>query len=452
MRRPTQRPEALPGHMPATSIRLPTLPGLAKWTLIATLLPVYFTIFGLLLSPARILLLILVPILAVQLMQGKFGGFLWIDRLVFLHVMWLIMSVFVNNPEVAVTYTGSNAIVILGGYLTARASIRSREDFAALCLFLMKVVLLSLPFAILETRDSIMIIPRLIDKIPGISSSIDVDYLPRLGLNRVQFLFAHPIHYGLFCSCTVALCFIGLRDYLSLKARILITTALILCTFLSVSSGPILSMVTQIFLISWAILAKGLARKWRILTGLLAMLYAIAEIMSNRIAIYAIVSILSFSPNTANVRRVLFEYGSAQIARTPILGVGFNSWPLPKYMTGSLDNHWLLLALIYGLPSLIFLFWAIFLTFYHLSISSAKDSTFQNMRLGWVFTMISLLLTLSTVAIWGEMQSIFYFLFGSGVWMSLARAQTADAQSEASLINTAHGALTYSRFPVRARS
>lgn len=433
--------------MTRPKVSYPKLPFGAKFVLIATLLPVYFNIAGLFLSPARLLFLVLVPYLVVQLLRGVYGKILLIDILVLLHVFWLIISVFINNPEVAVTYTGSNAIVILGGYLTARAYIRNLNDFVAFGRFLTFFCVVSLPFALYETVTSTMVIPRLIDALPKITSSIDTNYTTRLGLHRVQFIFAHPIHYGLFCSMAFSLCFIGMKSRYGAFTRFFLSACIALSTFLSVSSGPFLSLIVQGLLIAWSWIMQSVKKHWYVLVGLLGAIYVIAEILSTRPAIYAIVSKLSFSSHTANVRRILFDYGSAQIARTPILGVGFNPWPLPDYMTGSLDNHWLLLALVYGLPALLFLTAAIGVMFYRMGQNPLTGQLFLDTRRAWVFTMISLILTLSTVAIWGEMQSFFYFFIGAGVCLTTLRNDDETEPKTPLVTPPIRKSAPYSRFP-----
>lgn len=392
-------------------------------TLTSIVFPMNFMLGSLLLSPARILYLLVVPILIVQFFSGKYGRVTAVDVLVFCHIFWLVLTVFVNHQlSTAITYTGSNVSLILGGYLVGR-TIQSTAQMRGAALFLVGLVIFSLPFAIVETRTSTMVLARLVDHIPGFYGNKDVNYDPRFGFNRVQFLFAHPIHYGLFCSCAFSLCFIGLRKYFSVVSRTLLSMGIALATFLSVSSGPFLALAMQICLIGWGWLFRSLNYRWRLLSGLGFAIYLVLEVLSNRPAIYAIVSKLAFSASTANDRRLLLEYGIAQIQRAPILGIGFRPFPLPFYMTGSIDNHWLLVCIVFGLPTFVFLIAALFLAFYRLGRIKQTDANFNDLRLAWNITMISLMLTLATVAIWTEMLSLFYFVIGSGIWMTTYRPE-----------------------------
>ena len=59
-----------------------------------------------------------------------------------------------------------------------------------------------------------------------------------------------------------------------------------------------------------------------------------------------------FNPQTADGRLIILEYGSAEIARHPVFGIGLNEWVRPWYKKQSVDNFWLSHAMRFGLPSL----------------------------------------------------------------------------------------------------
>lgn len=426
------------------------LPLLTLITLISLVIPVSFTVGGLLLKPSRVVFLVATPVLLVRLFQGRYGKVTAIDWLVLLHVCWISLAIFVNNFNVAITFTGSTVVMILGGYLVTRATVRSPDHLAGVALFLALTVLFSLPFALYETRTGRFVIPPLLEMIPGLEGPGKVNYRPRMGLYRVQFIFNHPIHYGLFCSVAFSLCYIGLRQYLSQWSRLVMSAVILVCTFLSVSSGPFLSLMVQFFLILWAITMRWMRKPWKVLIIIVVTLYVIAELASTRPAVYAVVSMLAFSPETANVRKVLLEYGIAQVMRDPILGNGHNSWPLPAYMSGSVDNQWLLLALSYGLPTLISLVLALAILFRRVTSNPSMSPQFRDLRTAWMFTMVSLILTLATVAIWSEIQSFFYFIIGCGVWMTTWRDPEAGGAAAAAPAQA--GGLRFTRFDAGRRT
>ncbi len=393
-------------------------PWIAIFALITLMLPISVDAGSLHLTPSRTYFLVTSPFLLFGLVTGKYGRFNGVDGLVLGYMAWRTMIPFIHNPDVALQYAGSNTVIFLGGYLCARCSIRSANDFRIAAKLLGAFVIFSVPFAISEAMTSRMIIPRFLEMIPFITSVSDVNYRPRMGLNRVQFVFAHPILYGLFCSLGVATYFTAMKGFILGIRRWIFSGLMVLAVFLSVSSGPFLATLVQLGLLVWAFLLRNVETRWKILGGIAVVIYIILELASTRPAIYAITSILSFDPATANVRKILLDYGLAQVARTPILGIGFNKWDLPVYMSGSLDNFWLANALVFGVPA----FLLYFASFLWALISVGKrdfprGSPLANIRLGWGVVQVSVMLTLATVYIWSELASLVMFVLGSGIFL-----------------------------------
>ncbi|MBC7143660.1 MAG: hypothetical protein H5U18_16120, partial [Rhodobacteraceae bacterium] len=121
-------------------------PVLATIALISLMLPVTFTMGTWTMSPSRALFLVLLPIQLFNLMRGQYGKITYIDWLVLGYMAWRTFVPFVHNPQVALQYAGSNSVIFLGGYLAARASIRSAEDFQWMAKVLAAFVIFSFPF------------------------------------------------------------------------------------------------------------------------------------------------------------------------------------------------------------------------------------------------------------------------------------------------------------------
>lgn len=409
------------------------LPFLAKLVLISLLFPAFFSVGTLLLSPSRLVFLVAVPILTINLLRGTYGRILATDYLLFGFAAWMTLSMLVNHsPRVAIEYTGSRTIVLLGGYLTARATIRTKAAFVAMIRFIAFAILFTLPFALYEVITSKPLIPQLIGKLPGIASVVNVNPDQRLGLHRAQVVFSHPIHYGIFCSLGFSLVYVGLADRMQWFRRAIISSLIGVSCFFSVSSGPVLAVAVQIGLIGWGTIFRRSKYCWAILWGSGLFFYVIAELASGRAAIYAIVSRISFSSSTAFARRVLFEFGVRQIERKPLLGVGYNPWPLPRWMTGSVDNFWLFVAVRFGVPALIMLAGAFLIAMIVAGRRDfSEDPTLYPLRRAWIFTLVSLVLVLATVAIWGELYSLILFTLGSGMWLLTVEPQQQAKRSVA---------------------
>ena len=442
-------PPGSPTIKPAASEQRTQLAPVFILTFLALIFPFFFEISSLYLSTSRVILLVYTPILLVKMLSGSYGGVRYPDIGVLLYVFWLALSILVNNTDVFVTCVGSNAIIILGGYLFGRAFIRNGQTFTAFILLYGAVLLFSLPFALVEARTSVMALSRLIDKLPLISSSIDVNYPPRRGLYRVQFTFTHPIHYGLFASMCFSLVLVGLKGVTSTVWRLGWGAAIAICAFLSVSSGPLIGVAIQVLLVGYAWKTQHLKARWTILLSTVATIYIILEILSDRPAFYAISERLAFEQNTAYVRKILLDYGLAQIGRTPFLGIGYNKWDLPNYMSGSLDNFWLLAALVYGIPAAVFLVSTVLYLMVKIGLNDIRDPRVVHLRLSWNFTMAGLLFSLSTVAVWSEMMSLLFLFIGAGVW--LAEPQKSYVEVDQRELVPHRPASVYTRFPQRSR-
>ena len=391
------------------------------------ILPVEFFLGSVALTPLRVLLLCMVIPLTANLFSGRYGKLLATDYLFFAHILWAIVAVAVNNPSRVVENTGSAAVEFLGGYLVARAYIRTPDQFETLIRILLFLTVISLPFAIAESLSGRAVIPHLIESIPGLSTVKQVDIPKRMGLSRVQNVFAHPIHYGLFCSATFSLVLVGLKDRMSFFMRLLSCLAICFGVFLSLSSGALLAIILQIGLISWAVAMNRFKRKWLMLVGLFVLAYITIDLLSNRTPSRVFMSYATFSPQTAYYRSIINDYGMRNVWANPIFGLGLRTWFRPAYMkTGSVDNYWLVMAMKYGIPGFSLVVSGYFIGLFKVGRHDLSFSTrASRLRLAWMITFCGLSFTLTTVHVWTSIYSFVFFFFGSGLWM--ANYTAADA-------------------------
>ena len=423
---------ASPGTIPMGTTARKALHPLAVITILSLVIPINWMLGSLFMTPSRALFLITVPYLFIRWAKGDFNGRLAVDWLMILYVFWITVTIIRLHPDKALTFVGTTTLIILGGYLTARATIRSIEDFQALIRFMAWIVMCMMPLALIESISHDMFIGNFIDSLPGVSSNKDVDYCCRMGLDRAQVVFAHPIHYGLFASLPFALYAFGLRNQVSLVNRLSVCLVLGVACFLSISSGPFLSMLFQAAIVAYAMTTQKIEAQWRFLLITLSVFYVIIEVNTSHFGLFTIATKLSFNSATANVRAILFDYGIDQIWRTPIMGNGYRPFPLPPFMTGSVDNFWLLLAVVHGMPA----FAACMGAFLYSMIRAGRGklirgSDLYNARVAWTALLTSLLLTLATVAIWSEIHSAVFLMLGAGQFLFYATEPTGTPAESA---------------------
>ncbi len=368
----------------------------------------------------RLVLIVMFVPLLIRLLSGKHGKFGIVDGLFIAHACWMAVALAVNNPSQAVENIGSTVVEFFGGYLVARTYVRTKEEFLATIKDIFTIIIALVPLAIYEAKTGTAFIPKLISSIPGLGSVDQVTIPKRMGLERVQANFAHPIHFGLFCSTAVSFALIGVRGSIRESRRIFTIAAIAICIFLSLSSGALLSGILQVGLATWAWLFRNIKQRWWILLGLFALAYLFVDLLSNRSPIKVLMSYATFSAHTAFYRSIIFEWGMMNVWDNPIFGLGLNQWIRPRYMvSGTMDNFWLVMAVRYGIPGFLLVaagyLWAL------VRVGRAKlsfDPILVRIRLAWMITFLGLSFTLCTVHIWTAAYSFVFFLLGSGLWMA----------------------------------
>lgn len=412
------RPGLVRQHFPAAAAgaRLP-LPVTVYLLCIA--LPVWFNIGPLSMSLLRLFLLVMIVPLTVRLLMGRYGPVLFTDAMFLLHVTWMAVALAVNNPAQAIQQTGSVGIEFIGGYVLARACIRSREQFVGLCRALGIFVICTLPFAMYEAWTGRQLIFEAIRAIPGLDSFARIRPDPRLGLQRVQVIFAHAIQYGLFCSVTFSLTFVALKGTIGTPRRYLFSGLVTFGCFLSLSSGALLAILLQFGLIIWNWALGSLRHRWLLLLALLGAGYIVIDLLSNRTPLAVFMSYATFSAQNAFYRAAIFEWGMVNVWSSPVFGLGLNDWIRPAWMElGSVDNFWLVMAMRYGIPGLLFLAVGYGAAIFRIMLRDfADDPALGQVRLAWVLTFLGLTFTLSTVHIWSNSYSFTFFMFGAGMWL-----------------------------------
>lgn len=401
--------------------------------LAAAMLPIGFSLGPLFLTDLRILLLIMVVPLTLRMLAGAYGSILPADIFFLLYVGWATIALAVNNPDRVIQNAGSTGIEFIGGYVLARAYIRNVQQFATLSRYLLYMVAGTLPLALFETLTGHPIIIELLQRVPGLTTSVSPALAdPRFGLTRVQAVFAHPIHYGLFCTIAFSLCYVGMKGLMSDARRTTLAIVSAFCALLSLSSGALLAVALQILLIGWAFALRNVRTRWLVLLGLFAFAYVAVDLVSNRSPYKVFLTYATFSSGTAYWRSLILEWGLYNIGQHPVFGIGLNDWVRAPFMySPSIDNFWLIVAMRYGVPAFIFIVSGYVWSLWRIGMRDFDaDPILWQFRRAWVFSFVGLSFTLVTVDVWGVMYSFVFFIFGSGMWFMTATPGEGIATAE----------------------
>lgn len=422
-------------------------------TIVALLVPITWDIGPLHMTPLRTVYLFTVPVLAIIWLRGGMGPRLVGDWLLFGYIGWMGISMATHSPAQLFTFTASTGMIILGGYLTARYTVRSTADFIAFARFLATIVIvLLLPLGLYEALGHKR--PLVTDMLWQIFSHNGFfrsygasEYCCRLGMARAQTLFIHPIHHGLACILPFALYFMSGVNHYSFSNRAVVAILIVLAVFTSVSSGAVMAIGLMSMLMVYAIALHKNPNQWRIFLWSALVVYIVLEIMSTKFVFVAISEKLAFSTWNVYIRGLIFNAGIEQIKQTPIFGFGHNTRlpGLPHYLSASVDNYWLLQAVAYGVPGFLLPFSAFLYAIARAGRNGfTKGSDLYYVRLAYGFTLAALVFTMVTVHVWAGVQSMIFMVLGMGQFLFFAHEEEARAPTEPT--PRAPGPV-YTRFP-----
>ena len=186
---------------------------------------------------------------------------------------------------------------------------------------------------------------------------------------------------------------------------------------MSLSAGAVIPIVVQVLLLSWNGLLRAIKFRWQILIGLSVSISLAIQLVANRSVLDIVVSFFVFEPGSYWYRRLIWDYGSASVLNHPLYGVGLNDWERPAWMSASIDNFWLFLAMRYGLPAAFSPAADLFVDLLGGSFKKGLGDKIIAYRTAFLITMTGFFLVGWTVAFWDHAYVFFLFLMGSGVWM-----------------------------------
>ena len=156
---------------------------------------------------------------------------------------------------------------------------------------------------------------------------------------------------------------------------------------------------------------------WKLLIVLSAAVVISVNLVSSSGVVGLIGRFLTFDPATAYYRQMTWRYGLQSVYKYPLFGLGFESYQRPQWMlTSSIDAHWLLLAMRFGIVPAIGMLLASIIALIALARASIKASrTDQQFYRGIAISLFCMIVAMFSVALWGNLQSWFNILLGGCV-------------------------------------
>lgn len=393
--------------------------------LLTTTQPYLLKVGPLVIGPYRLVLIIVSIPLILGWVQGKYGGRIAPDYLLLGYILWSFLSLIVNGQAGRIIEFGSSQVFdIFVAYLLGRAAIRCREDFYFFSKFFLGVLLFLLPFAFLESTQQLMILQDTFRKVPGlvVFQPTTLTYEGRMGMKRAMTGITHPIVYGLMCSTAFSLAIIALKyadGGTNFIKRLLWSMGSVGGAFFSLSAGALMGIILQLALIFWDLALGFLRSRWKLLGWITAVTYVVLDIVGGRPPLVIMSRFVAFDPATAWNRYLIWQYGTAYVGRHQLFGGGVSfQWERLPWMPASIDNHWLLIAMRWGIPGIALLLGMYFYILVRLLRTNLEhDPAAAAIRKALAFIFIGLFLQMGTVLVWQVAYSLILVMLGGAVWV-----------------------------------
>jgi len=338
----TPQTQAMRTRTPATQVagasgatsRLPPL--MVLLFLAAMVLPVYINVGSVLLMPHRIILLLMFFPLVGQLLAGRAGPIGVFDWLMFFSTGWALMAIQLNENYLGgsnIQPMGVYVLEFLGAYLLGRVAIRSRDDFTAFVRMFFLILLVLVPFAVVESVTHRAVLLEILPQ-----SVRTVDAGTRWGMRRAQTVFGHPILFGVFSGIGFGLFWYVMRTRLMQVGGAVLAAS---GTLFSLSTGALVSITLQIIFIAWESMTKRFPRRWTVFAILSVLAYVVIDLLSNRTPFHVLITYATFNTGNSYNRILIWRFGMENVWANPWFGLGENvqTWSRPSWMSSSADNY-----------------------------------------------------------------------------------------------------------------
>ena len=396
--------------------------------IVSFLCPTEFSLYlgGLRLPPHRVALILFVPVALFRMLSRRDTHIRSFDLLFLAFAAWTLFAYWTHSDWEGLVYGGSLGLESFGGYIVARAFVRTPDDIVnALRVMVLAIVAAAL-IALPETLLGQIFVHDALRALTGFVHPTAIEQ--RLGLTRAYGTFDHPIHYGTFCAALLALMWFAEKRASRRRARAALATA---ATLLGLSSAPILCLAVQGGLIGWERVTRGVKGRLMLTLAIIAAAYCGVAMVSNRTPFAIIATGFTLDPWTGFYRLQIWENGLANVVSNPWTGIGLNDWERPAWMVSStVDAFWLVIAMRTGIPAIALLLAAIALLARAVVRGRARmpDKRFGRIGTGWVISLTALSLVGCTVHYWNVLNAYFFFFLGlGGVWADPVRYKLARA-------------------------
>jgi hypothetical protein len=340
--------------LPSTGAKAVSISPLLAVIIVLLFLPaeLSFYIAGFRLTPIRLYLLLLTPVVLLRFgrsLASRQRHLVSSDILITFAGIWMIIApTIVFDLGYALNHAVPLAIEFCGSYFATRILLSKRGQALNFVNFLCHAIAI---VALSGAPDALTGQPFIHDFLRALTGYVEpysMEY--RLGIFRAMGPIDHPILFGTVCAFGLLL-----ATSSPIRAKVLTIAACGFGVLLSMSSAPIQAAVIGLGLITYdRVLAHHRSRWWFLIT--------IAAVGIGAIFVYSgspigfVFDHLLFDTSSGWVRVYEWDTATGMIQDSPWFGIAFQyaerlqEIPDLWYSAPSIDSYWLNLSLVYGIP------------------------------------------------------------------------------------------------------
>ena len=219
---------------------------------------------------------------------------------------------------------------------------------------------------------------------------------------EVSSTFDGSIQYGAFCSVAAA---VFLYSESNVSRRIFYVGTCLLAGLSTVTSTFLIAFTIAVSTYGYDYILRHHAWRWKALVATLVTI-TIAIFMTRDDPFYFLVFHLTLDPTSGYFRLATWENAIGNIASSPLIGYSFVDYfgdPDNYWNRASVDSVWLVLALRFGLPVVIFMLLANLGSFFSFGKKSAhrsSDPYMISMQTGFTLAVMLMVFNGLTVHYW----------------------------------------------------
>jgi O-Antigen ligase len=323
-----------------------------KLIVIAALLPdeMSFRLAGLLLSPARLVLLVLTPVVLMRMGRLMATGryhFVLSDLFVLLTGFWMFYALMQTEPmPQALINAGPLALEYCIGYFVTRSLISDGTQALSFINFLCCGIAFVGLLGLLDTISHRFLVHELMQMLVG--GPIFLEAGERLGLLRATSTLDHPILFGATSSFGLLL---AASAPIRRKAFAIVSCSIGL--LIALSSAPIQGTIMGFGLLAYNRLLVGIRFRWSgLMTITIIGITIVFAVMDNPLGY--VFNHLVFDVESAYYRIYIWQMATAAISDSPWFGISF-IFPSSYEIPSTVDSLWLVWALQFGIPGAVLL-------------------------------------------------------------------------------------------------